>query len=137
VRRHGLSRTTPPGRIRFPELPEPGAEEALDHLTAAWLHKATAHMIVLDNDERGCAFDAKALDEVGSLVLVDAVELEGGVVVSALQHLGEEPVDAAGRARDRRVEEDEPGPVRWWNGGGHVAWGVIYNTVGRMRVQDV
>jgi hypothetical protein len=52
---------------------------------------------------------AEPLDEVGSLLLVDSVELERAVVAPALEYLGEEPFDAAARARDRRVEEDQSG----------------------------
>ena len=50
----------------------------------------------------GSVVDLEALEQVGPLLLRDAVEAEGAVVAPALQHLGEEALDAAA-ARPRRT----------------------------------
>ena len=77
---------------------EPGSEEALDLPAAARLLEPGADDLVLDDDERRHGVDAEALHEIGTLLLVDAVELEGAVVPPALEHLGEESFGTAAGA---------------------------------------
>src|SRR5204863_9408949 len=52
------------------------------------------------------------LSEVGSTLDGAPQELEGVVIPSPLQDLGDEALDAAAATRERRVEEDEPRPLR-------------------------
>jgi hypothetical protein len=103
------ARRPPQGRRAEPESLQPGREEALDLPAAARPLEARAHGLAFDDDEGRHGGDREALDEVGALLFVDAVELERAVVAASLEYLGEEPFDTATGARDRRVEEDEPG----------------------------
>src|SRR5262249_40460470 len=80
---------------------QPGSEEALDLPAAARPFEPGAHGLSFDDDERRHRPDREALDEVRPFLLVDAVELERAVVAASLEHLGEEPFDAATGARDR------------------------------------
>ena len=73
---------------------EPGREEALDLAAAARPLKAGADDLVLDDDEGRHRLDAEALDEVGTLLLVHPVQLEGAVIPAPLENLGEEPLGA-------------------------------------------
>ena len=64
--------------------------------------------MILDDDERRDIVDPESGREIGALRRVDTVELEGAVIMSALEHLGEESLDPAAVARRLRGEEDEP-----------------------------
>jgi predicted oxidoreductase len=87
---------------------EPGSEKALDLPAAARALEAGADDLVLDDDEGRHRVDPKALDEVGALLLVDAVELERAVVPAALEHLREEPFGTTAGAGNGRIEEHQP-----------------------------
>src|SRR5262249_48502113 len=105
------SRTSTLPRISL-RLLEPGREEHL-YLTAA-LRKLEprAHRPVLDHDERRHVLDREPLEELGPLLLRDRHESEGLVVVPALEHLGEEPLDAATATRGVGIEERQPQILR-------------------------
>jgi hypothetical protein len=49
---------------------------------------------LLDDEERRHELDPESVEQVGALVLVDAVDPEGPVVAAALEHLREEALDA-------------------------------------------
>src|SRR5207244_4060070 len=100
---------SPPPLVVSVPLLEPGRQEALDLAAAARLLEPGLHDFVLNDDERRHRLYAESLDEVRPLLLVNTVELEGAVVAPALENLGEEPFDATTGARDRRIEEHEPG----------------------------
>ena len=91
-----------------PALPKPGRKELLDVAAAAWAFQAGADDLVLDDDERRKRLDREALEQVGSRILLDAVELERLVVAAPLEHLREESLDTSTVARNTRMEEHEP-----------------------------
>src|SRR6185369_14703429 len=99
---------------------QPGCEEALDLPAAPRALEAGPHELVLDDDEGRHRRDPETLHEVGPFPLVDPVELEGAVVSAALEHLREEPLDAAARAGHGRVEEDETWLLSRRGDGGHL-----------------
>ena len=67
--------------------------------------------LLLDDDERGNVVDVEALEEVRTLSLLDPIEVEGPVVLPALEHLREEALRSAACAGAGRVEVDEAGSV--------------------------
>jgi hypothetical protein len=86
---------------------QPGREEALDLAAAARLLEPGLYGFALDDDEGRHRQDAEPLDEVGTLLLVHAVELERAVVAPALEYLSQEPFNATAGAGNGRIEEDE------------------------------
>src|SRR5687767_4217096 len=95
-------------RARYLQLGQPGLEKALDVPAAAGLLEPGADDLALDDVQRRDALDIEPLCEVRMLLAVDAVELEGVVVLALLEHLREEAVDAAAATGLGRVEEHEP-----------------------------
>jgi len=90
---------------------EPWGKEVLDLAAPARRLEPSLDGLLLDNDERGNVVDVEALEQVRVLSLLDAVEVEGPVVLPALEHLREEPFGSAACAGAGRVEVDEAGSV--------------------------
>jgi hypothetical protein len=74
---------------------KPGREEALDLPTASRLREAGRDRPLFHHDERRQLVDPEVLDEVRTLLLLDAIEVERSVVPPALEHLREEPLGSA------------------------------------------
>lgn len=68
------------------------------------------HAAVGDDEEGWNLLDPEALDELGMLVDVDLVEHERFVIPAALEHLGDEALDAPAATALFRVEEHESRP---------------------------
>src|SRR4029078_11557804 len=85
---------------------EPWLEEVRELPGSSWLWEAGLDLLVLDHDERGQRSDLELRHQVGLCGGVYAVDAEGGVVASVLQHLGEKSVDAS-RPSGAGVEEEE------------------------------
>src|SRR5215218_1238551 len=120
LRRSGKRRN--PDSNRSVRLDQPGLEEPLDVAAAARLLEPCQDPLALDDVERRHALEVEALGQIGSLLAVDAVDLERFVIPALLQDLGEEPVHAPAPPGLRRVEEDEPRLFQLYRrGDGHQA----------------
>ena len=86
---------------------KPRIEEVLDVLAAVQALEAPAHAAALYDDERRDAARTQLPGEIGPIDGVDALQEERAVVLTALQHLGQEALGAPGRPRRRRVDEAE------------------------------
>ena len=84
----GRSGRASPGRLGRASV-EPGQEALPDVAAAARSLEPRLDAPVVDDQDRGHALDAEALGEVGSPVDRDAHEVEGVVVATALEHLGD------------------------------------------------
>ena len=83
------------------QLLEPRSEEALDLAATAWPFETCPDAFPFDDEEGRERPDREPLEQIGPLVLVDPIELEGPVVAPALEHLRQKPLDPATGARDR------------------------------------
>jgi hypothetical protein len=104
-------------RLRF-LLAQPWCEQELDLGTAVRLLEPTSDPFSVDHDDRRQLFDREAPNELGPLFCLYAVQDEGVVVSSRLEHLREKGLHSAAPSRGFRVEEDElrllrlPGEIR-------------------------
>jgi hypothetical protein len=88
-------------------LIEPGVQEFADLLGSAGLAESAADALFVDY-EQGWEFgDVESGDEVGPLVGIDSDEFEGGVVLAALQDLGEVAVNSSRPAVARAVKNNQ------------------------------
>src|SRR5215210_6419474 len=88
-------------------LLEPGREELLDLATAPRRLEPPPDRLVLDDHERWDCLDVEAVEQVGMLLLRDVMQNERVVVLTPLQHLGDEAFDSAAAPRHRRMEEHQ------------------------------
>lgn len=98
-------------RVEPPPPPESAKPwlQLLFELPAAARRDDRATQLPADHQANGGYFlDPELLGQVGALVDRHSYQLEGLVVLPPLQHLRDEPLDAAAPTGDRRVEEDEP-----------------------------
>ena len=70
------------------------APETAGYRGAARLFEPRAHLLALDHVERRHPRDVEAFGQIRALLAIDAVELEGLVVLAPLQDLGKESLDA-------------------------------------------
>jgi hypothetical protein len=98
------------GRLRRPaRLPEPRREKTFDLPACGRPLQSGLDALPRDDRQRRRRGDPEALEQIGALLRIHAVELEGGVVAPALQDLRKKALHAAATAGRRRVEEDETG----------------------------
>jgi hypothetical protein len=71
--------------------------------------KAGLDTTVGDHQQRWHLLDPEVLGQVGPLIDIDLAEDEGAVVLSPLEHLGEEAFDPSAGTVELGVEEDELG----------------------------
>src|SRR5690242_1094244 len=97
-------------RRRYGLSSQPGGEQRLDLDATAWSLEARLDPLAVDDEERGRLRDAETLRQIQPRLPVDAIRRERRLVVAPLQHLSEEPFDAAAATAARRVEEEQPRP---------------------------
>src|SRR5215212_10456637 len=92
-----------------PCLVQPGGEEPFDVAAAARRLEPPRHCLALDDDQRRHRLDPEVLEEIRTLFLGHADDLERPVVAATLENLREEPLDTPTMAGQCRMEEDEAG----------------------------
>jgi hypothetical protein len=85
---------------------KPGLEKRFDISAAARADQSGPNLFPLDDDQCGERFDLESLEQVGTLLAGNAIELERSVVAATLQNLRQKTLRASTRARLRRVEEN-------------------------------
>jgi hypothetical protein len=79
----------------------------LDLGAAAWLLESCTNTPVVDDDDRRRPLDAASGGEIGVQLVLESAKIEGLMVASSLEHLGEEALRPPRSAGGRRVEEEE------------------------------
>src|SRR3954449_6035002 len=87
---------------------QPGGEEALDVAATTWFFEAAGDCASFDDDECGHRVDLEVLEQVRTVLLGDAHELERPMVAPSLQDLREKALDTPAMPGQRRVKEDQP-----------------------------
>src|SRR3954471_18836189 len=105
---------------------EPRCQRLFELLAASRSDDPHLHAPVVDDADRRQLVDTEMIDQLGMTFRAHAHELERLVVVAPLQHLREERLDTATRARRLTVEEEEArlvgrrSPQRLGDGGWHL-----------------
>ena len=102
----------PRRRVKAGGLLQPRRKEAFDLLAPARPLKACAYRLAFDHDEGRQHADAEPLEEIGALLLFDAVQLERALVAVVLEHLRKARLSAPTCTFGLGVEKHEPRLLR-------------------------